>query len=113
MLKGVKEKMFSIIQNHHPIWSSPDFAGSGTYFSGSHISSLSTYQQKNTDITIITAEGDKVTLSASTHQEASYLTYSSLVRRGSEMTQIQGKRYSMEINQDFSITIVSIGHHGD
>ena len=97
--------MHSIIQNHHPIWNSLDFAGSGTYFSGIHVSSLSTYQQKNTDITIMTAEGDRVTLSANSQQEASYLTYSSLVRRGSEMTQIQGKSYSMEVNQDLSITI--------
>ena len=97
--------MLSIIQNHHPIWNSLDFAKNGAYFSGVHVSNLSTYQQKNTDITIMTAEGDKVTLSANSQQEASYLTYSSLVRRGSEMTQVQGKSYSMEVNQDLSITI--------
>lgn len=97
--------MLSIMQQHHARDPYLDFARGDRFYSGSQISALSTYQQKNTDITIVTAEGDKVTLSANSQQEASYLTYSSLVRRGGEMTQIQGKSYSMEVNQDFSITI--------
>ncbi|MBN1226593.1 MAG: hypothetical protein JXA79_06345 [Deltaproteobacteria bacterium] len=78
--------------------------GDSTYY-GSQITNLSSYQQKNTDITIMTAEGDRVTLSTDSQRQASYLTYSGLACGGGAMAQIQGKSYSMEVNRELSITI--------
>jgi len=97
--------MSTITQNPFPMADCHGFAKGGSNYYESQITNLSSYQQKDTDITIMTAEGDRVTLSTDSQRQASYLTYSSLVRRGGAMAQLQGKSYSMEVNREFSITI--------
>jgi len=97
--------MLSITEDPYPMADYLRFAkGGGTYY-GSQITSLSSYQQKSTDITIMTAEGDRVTLSADSQLQASYLTYSGLARGGGAMAQLQGKSYSIQVNRELSITI--------
>ena len=78
--------------------------GGGTYY-GSQITNLSSSQHKNTDITIMTDEGDRVTLSADSQRQTSHLTYSFLGRGGGARVQLQGESYSMEINRELSIAI--------
>ena len=97
--------MLSIKQDPYPMADHLGLAkGGGTYYRA-QTATLSSYQQKNTDITIMTAEGDRVTLSADSRLQASYLTYCGFARRGGAMAQLQGKSYSMEVNRELSITI--------
>lgn len=97
--------MLSITQDPYPMANYLGFAKGGNTYYGSQIANLSSYQQKNADITIMTAEGDRVTLSTDSKRQASYLTYSGLARGGGAMAQLQGKSFSMEVNRELSITI--------
>ena len=97
--------MLSITQDPYTMTAYLGFAEGGSTYYGSQITNLSSYQQKNADITIVTADGDRVTLSADSERQASYLTYNCLARGVDAMAQFQGKRYSVEVNRELSITI--------
>jgi len=97
--------MLSIAQDPYPMANYLGFTNGGSTYYGSQITNLSSSQHKNTDITIITAEGDRVTLSADSQRQTSHLTYSSLARGGGAMVQLQVESYSMEVNKNLSITI--------
>jgi hypothetical protein len=97
--------MLSVTQDPFTLVDYVGFAKGGGNYYGSQITNLSSYQQKNTDITIMTTEGDRVTLSTDSQRQASYSTYSGLARGNGAIAQIQGKSYSMEVNRELSITI--------
>lgn len=97
--------MSFIKQAPNPMADYPGFTNGGGTVYGSRITNLSSCQQRNTDITIMTAEGDRVTLSADSERQVTYSTYSGLAGGLNTMAQFQGRGYSMEVNQGLSITI--------
>jgi hypothetical protein len=103
--KEKKYIMALIIQDPFPRTDYPGFAKGGDTCYASQMTSLTQHQQENTDITIITAEGDRVTHSSASERVADYQTYTGLARGKGAMARVQEKSYSMEVNQDLSITI--------
>ena len=97
--------MLSITSNPYNTGDYTGFDNGGSIFYGSKITSMSSSQKENKVITIMTDEGDRVTLSADSQRQESYMTYSGLVRVADTVTQVQGKDYIMEVNSELSITI--------
>ena len=66
---------------------------------------VSTSRESKTDLTIITAEGDKVTLSAQSSIEADYTTYrAALVMKGMS-GEVSGETLAIEIEQGIQISV--------
>ena len=80
-----------------------DFGGYSTgqfnYASGSYA------KRENTDITIITDDGDRVTISSDTNMESSYTSYSGLLRSESSHVKAEGYEYQSQMRSSFSMSI--------
>ena len=74
--------------------------GQFNYASGSYA------KRENADITIITDDGDRVTISSDTSMESSYASYSGLVRSGSSKVKAEGYKYQSQLRSNFSMSIV-------
>ena len=61
---------------------------------------------ENADITIITDDGDRVTISSDTIMESSYASYSGLLRSGSSSLKAEGYEYQSQQRNKFSMSIV-------
>jgi hypothetical protein len=59
----------------------------------------------NADITIITDDGDTVTISAENSLKSSYSTYSGLLRSGSASVKAAGYDYSSELSNSLSLSV--------
>ncbi|GEM_PF-6512425 len=59
----------------------------------------------NADITIITDDGDTVTISAENSLKTSYSTYSGLLRSASASAKIEGYDYSSELSSSLSLSV--------
>jgi Zn-dependent M32 family carboxypeptidase len=59
----------------------------------------------NADITIITDDGDRVTISSEKSLEASYSTYSGLLRSGSSSVKAEGYEYMSKLSSSLSLSI--------
>ena len=60
---------------------------------------------ENADITIITDDGDRVTISSGRSMEASYSSYSGLLRSGSSLVEAEGYEYQSRMHNNFSMSI--------
>ena len=61
---------------------------------------------ENADITIITDDGDRVTISSDTSMESSYTSYSGLLRSGYSSLKAEGYEYQSRLRSNFSMSIV-------
>ncbi|NLD39301.1 MAG: hypothetical protein GX654_20795 [Desulfatiglans sp.] len=57
------------------------------------------------DITIVTDDGDRVTISSSNSLETSYATYSGLLRSGSALINAEGYEYTSKLSSSLSLSI--------
>jgi len=74
-------------------------------YSTSQFTRATTSHQQNTDATIVTAEGDRVTLSWSSHFQATYTIYNSLARITGESTWLQGNEFLLETDRELTISV--------
>lgn len=81
-----------------------DFGGYATgqfnYTSGSYA------KNENADITIVTDDGDRVTISSDMSMESSYTSYSGLLRSGSSSVKAAGYEYQSQLQSNFSMSIL-------
>ena len=79
----------------------------GEYSTGQFKYAASNYAKtENADITIITDDGDRVTISSDTSMESSYSSYSGLLRSGSSSVKVEGYEYQSQRRNNFSMSIV-------
>ncbi|MBN1849976.1 MAG: hypothetical protein JW932_15490 [Deltaproteobacteria bacterium] len=85
-----------------------DFAGfsmeNGKFYAAQY-GQITTSQETSKDITILTDEGDKVTISADTQRSSQYATYSGLVRANGVYAAIQGYSMAVDNSSEFSMTV--------
>ena len=80
-----------------------DFGG---YSSGQlKYTSYSYAKNENADITIVTDDGDRVTISSYTSEQSSYTSYNGLLRSGTSSAEAEGYEFQNRIHRDFSISI--------
>ena len=97
--------MLSITQNSNFLADYLGLAKDNNTFYGSQITNISSSQHQNKDITILTAEGDRVTLSSDSTCQTSYYDYKGLINERHARAELQLSRYSVDVNQELSITI--------
>jgi len=71
----------------------------------SRFTQASLSNQKSTDISIITAEGDRVTLSMNTSQQISYSSYNQYGEVTGSSHSFQMNQFSLELSKEFSISV--------
>lgn len=74
-------------------------------FCSSQLTKVAASQRQSADITIMTAEGDKVTLSTTSELQADYLTYNSLGRTASSLFGIKAESFSLEGSRELQIQV--------
>jgi hypothetical protein len=76
-----------------------------TNYSTSQFTRTTTSHQQDMDATIVTAEGDRVTLSWSSQSQATYTIYNSLARTTGESTWVQGSEFLLETDRELAISV--------
>ncbi len=74
-------------------------AGQFNYVQGNYA------KTNSADITIVTDDGDRVTISSSNSLESSYTTYSGLLRSGSASLKAEGYEYASKLSSSLSLSI--------
>ncbi len=78
----------------------------GAYSAGRFNWSNAGYSKnESADITIITDDGDRVTISSDSSMEAGYSSYSGLLRSGSNSMAVEGYEYQSRLKSNFSLSI--------
>ena len=80
-----------------------DFGGYSTGMF--NYASASYSKTENADITIVTDDGDRVTISTDTGMESGYTSYSGLLRSGSSSARAEGYDYQSRMHSNFSMSI--------
>ncbi len=85
-----------------------DFAGpslgDGKFYAG-RINQVTTSVENSKDITILTAEGDKVTISTDFQRTSQYTTYNGLARVNDLSLSLGGKNISIDSSSEFSMQV--------
>ncbi len=77
----------------------------GIFSSYNSTEKIATYQKENADITIITDEGDRVTISANSELDIGCYSYSSLVNRNGSSQNVQEKSFISKYNSNISFSV--------
>ena len=80
-----------------------DFGGYSTGMF--NYTSASYSKTENADITIVTDDGDRVTISTDTGMESGYTSYSGLLRSGSLSARAEGYEFQSRMHSNFSMSI--------
>lgn len=83
----------------------PDFMKSEGEFCSSRMTRVAASQRQSADITIMTTEGDKVTLSTASDLQIGYLTYNSLGRTASGLFGIRAESLAIEGSRELQIRV--------
>lgn len=75
------------------------------FYNFSQINHASIASEQSTDITIMTEEGDKVTLSSDIQIDASLTTYNSKALTNTTYTESRGKLFSFDANRQINIAV--------
>jgi hypothetical protein len=75
------------------------------FYNISQINHASIAGEESTDITIMTEEGDKVTLSSDIKIDASLTTYNSKALTNTTYTEYRGKLFSFDVNRQLDIAV--------
>jgi hypothetical protein len=75
------------------------------FYNFSQINQASIASEKSTDITIMTEEGDKVTLSSDIQIDASLTTYNSKALTNTTYTESRGKLFAFDANRQIDIAV--------
>ncbi|MFH2045187.1 MAG: hypothetical protein ABIK92_08565 [Pseudomonadota bacterium] len=87
---------------------SKDFAGysmESSKFYFAQFNQVTTSKEDSKDITILTAEGDKVTISANSQSTSQYTTYNGFARVNNMSLNLQGKSISTDSSSEFSMLV--------
>jgi hypothetical protein len=77
----------------------------GTSYNASESTRVTSSLQQNADVTIITAEGDKVTLSSGSQAQMTYATYEELRYMGGHLAQFRDESLGLEVSREYSISV--------
>ena len=91
--------MYSITPDHM------DLDTGGINYSTLQSTHLTTSRQQSADVTIVTAEGDKVVFSSSSQFQATYVTYDSFARTKGEFALFQGESFDLNTNRELIISV--------
>ena len=94
-----------------PLSTTPDYMSLDTGdmdYNTSQFTRVTAWHQKNTDVTILTAENDKVTLLSSSQSQATYVAYDSLAPTKVELTWFQGESFGLRVIENFPEVILWI-----
>jgi len=91
--------MYSITQDHMGLDTG------GINYSILQSTHLTTSHQQSADVTIVTAEGDKVVFASSSQLQATYVTYDSFARTEGEFALFQGRSFDLNTNREFIISV--------
>ena len=88
-----------------PDTSHPDLMGAGDSYRSAQYRRLTVSQEQNADISILTEEGDKITLSLATEFHAGFVTYSSSGRTRSGAFEVQAESLMVDMSQGLQIRV--------
>ena len=80
-------------------------SGENLNYSISQLATVAASHKQNADITVVTAEGDRVTLSSNSQLSTDYITYDGLVRGYGGTTRLQWEGLSLSSVSEFSISV--------
>ena len=95
----------------------PDFSANSRIYNELLLTRIATSNQQNKDITIVTEEGDRVTISSSLQSQAVYSAYGgisqytvsatseNLAMEKNELAMFEGARFEYENSRNFSISV--------
>ncbi len=77
----------------------------GRSYNTSELTRVTSSLQQNADVTIVTAEGDKVTLSSGSQAQATYATYEELRYMGGHFAWFRDETLGLEVSREYSILV--------
>lgn len=80
-------------------------ATGGRDYSASEVTRVTSSLQQDTDVTIVTAEEDKVTLSSASQYHTAYATYEGVRCIGGDFTEVQGQSLSLGASRELSVMV--------
>ncbi len=80
-------------------------ATAGGSYSTSKFTRVMTSLEQNTDITIVTAEGDKVTLSSDLQFQTTHATYEALVRTKTNFVSLHSESIGVDASRELSVSV--------
>jgi hypothetical protein len=95
----------------------PDFSANSRIYNELLLTRVETSNQQNKDITLVTEEGDRVTISSSFQSQAVYSTYEgisqytvsatseNLAMENTELVMFEGEKFEYENTRNFSISV--------
>lgn len=90
---------------HHPNQFQTQAASAKGSSSLSQMEKATVFQSQETDLTIVTKEGDKVTISADSEISLDFTTYDSAGRMKGGISRLHSETRSLESSQEFSISV--------
>lgn len=94
------------IAGHNPTCFDNSFAATDSYrLNAARVSQTAVSAEQNTDITIMTEQGDRVTLSVDADFKSSYTTYSGLAANNHGYAKIEGRHFSFDLSLEQSIRV--------
>ena len=109
--------MNSINPSATTISQQPDFSANSRIYNEVLLTRIETSNQQNKDITLVTDEGDRVTISSSFQRQAVYSTYEGISQytvsatsenlgmENTELTMFEGEQFDYENDRNFSISV--------
>ena len=97
--------MFLIPQNTTFLRGFNDFTFKGANINAAQFTRVTTYQQESRDITILTAEGDKITISADSQVSAGYAGYSGIVKNNRALCNFKAQNMVIDSGRDLYISV--------
>lgn len=74
-------------------------------YNTSELTRVTSSLHQNADVTIVTAEGDKVTLSSGSQAQVTYATYEELRYMGGHFAQFRYEALGLEVSREYSIVV--------
>jgi len=97
--------MISIPPNYPNASQQSWLSGENLNDSISQLTTVAASHKQHADITMVTAEGDRVTLSSNSQHSVDYTTYDGLVRANGGATRLQWKELSLSSGSELSVTV--------
>jgi hypothetical protein len=82
-----------------------DFGSGSARYDLSRLNALSVWEEQNTDLSIVTAEGDRVTISADYRAEATVATYEHLALSDAGFRIIEANMLDFKVEQDIAVSV--------
>ena len=94
------------ITDLNPRWCDSCYAAPDRYsLNAARVQQAAVSAEQNTDITIMTEQGDRVTLSVDAEYQSAYTTYSGLAANNNGYATIEGRHFSFDLSMEQSIRV--------